>query len=297
MVVGPLQVPVAIHRYGSPLRYPGGKAKLAPVLRELITANNLGDGVYAEPYAGGAGLALTLLFDDYVRRIHINDLDRSIFAFWHSVLHDADRLCRLIDRAPLTSAYWNRQREIQDNKEQADLLTLGFSTFYLNRTNRSGIIASGGMIGGTHQDGPWLLGARYNRPALIARIRRINAHRGRISLSHSDALDFLGAMAAALPARSLTYLDPPYFIKGQRRLYANYYGERDHAAIAGLLDSYPHCWLVSYDYTPEILALYKRHRCYVYRLRYTAAARRRGAEVMFFSDQLQVPAARGAGRL
>lgn len=289
MIVSSIPQDASSRRYYSPLRYPGGKAKLAPLLKSLFDFNQLGDGHYAEPYAGGAAVALSLLYDEYVRHIHINDLDRSIYAFWWAALTQTERLCRLIKDTPLTPDQWHRQKAVQGEKATADLLPLGFSTFYLNRTSRSGIIASGGIIGGKDQDGQWRMDARFNRTALIARIQRVAAYRSRISLTNLDAVDFMAEMATSLPERSLTYLDPPYYVKGQRRLYASYYNSVDHEMVAQLLDSYPHCWLVSYDYAPEILSLYRHHRCLVYTLRYTAAMRHDGAEAMFFSDDLQIP--------
>ena len=286
------QIRADLSRYSSPLRYPGGKTKLASFMGRLLESNNLVDGHYAEPYAGGAGLALSLLFSDYVRHIHINDIDRSVYAFWWAALHDTEALCRLIRDTPATPTTWQRQKAIQSQKETVDLLSLAFSSFFLNRTNRSGIIATGGMIGGRHQAGKWALDARYNRTALVSRVQRIASYRSRISVTNWDAVDFLAKMASTLPERSLTYLDPPYYVKGQRRLYANYYSHKDHEVIANLLDSYPHCWVVSYDYAPEILTLYRHHRCFVYTLTYTASARRDGAEVVFFSDDLQLATAR-----
>lgn len=273
----------------SPLRYPGGKSKLGPFIKRLFEINNLTDGHYAEPYAGGAGVALSLLFDDYVRRVHINDVDRSVYAFWWSVLNETDRLCRLVRDTVVTPATWHRQRLIQTRKEDVSLLSLGFSTFFLNRTTRSGIFSSGGMIGGAKQQGKWRLDARYNAPGLVQRIERIAAFRSRITLTKLDAIDFLATQASSLPDRSLTYLDPPYFVKGHRRLYTNYYSAADHSTVADALDSYPRCWVTSYDYTPEILSLYQHHRCYVYTLAYTAAERRDGSEAIFFSDDLQIP--------
>jgi len=273
----------------SPLRYPGGKAKLTPFIKQLFETNNLCDGHYAEPYAGGASVALSLLFDEYVRRVHINDLDRSVFAFWWSVLNETDRLSRLIRDTPVTPATWLRQKEVQTRKAKASLLSLGFSTFFLNRTSRSGIVASAGMIGGNGQDGRWKIDARYNIQGLIQRVHRIAAYRSRIALTNKDAVDFLGALATELPERALVYLDPPYFVKGRRRLYANYYAPSDHALVADALDSFPHRWVTSYDYAPEILTLYRHHRCFVYSLAYTAALRRKGSEAIFLSDDLQMP--------
>ena len=53
----------------SPLRYPGGKQILARVLAHLIQINGREGGIYAEPYAGGAGAALSLLFGEHVERL------------------------------------------------------------------------------------------------------------------------------------------------------------------------------------------------------------------------------------
>lgn len=280
----------------SPLRYPGGKAKLAPLIKRLFESNRLLDGHYAEPYAGGAGVALSLLFDDYVRRIHLNDLDRSVYAFWHATLTQTEELTRRVRDTRVTGTEWLRQREVQRRKTQADLLELAFSTFFLNRTNRSGIIGSGGMIGGSQQRGCWKLDARYNTTELIRRIERIATYRDRISLTNLDAVDCVAALATSLPDNSLTYLDPPYFVQGQQRLYASYYREDDHKVVCETMGVYPKPWVVSYDYAPEILALYASQRCLVYDLHYTAAVRKKGAEIMFFSDDLQLPALTGISK-
>lgn len=275
--------------HASPLRYPGGKAKLTPFFKRLLELNRLCDGHYAEAYAGGSGLALSLLYAEYVRYVHINDLDRAVYAFWHSVLARTDDFCRLIERRPLNPDEWRRQRRIVESKNDADLFELGFAAFYLNRTSRSGIIASGGMIGGNKQRGQWKLDARFNRAALVERVRRVASYKRRITLTRLDAIDFLCTMAIELPDNSLTYLDPPYFVKGQRRLYADFYKVGDHADVADTLAAFPHRWVVSYDYAPEILTLYQNYGCFVYDLRYSAQDRYDGAETIFFSPDLKVP--------
>ena len=150
----------------SPLRYPGGKGKVADYFKQIFRENFLYDGIYVEPYAGGASVALSLLFNEYASKIIINDIDRSIFSFWHSVLNNTDELCKLIFDTPVTVDNWEIQRHVQKNKHQQNLLEVGFSTFYLNRTNRSGII-SAGIIGGRQQTGEWKIDARFNKKNLI----------------------------------------------------------------------------------------------------------------------------------
>ena len=93
-----------MNKFVSPLRYPGGKLKVVDYIKKMFEVNDLMDGTYIEPYAGGASVALTLLFSEYANRIKINDIDRSIYAFWHSVLEETEGLCRLITDTPVTMA-------------------------------------------------------------------------------------------------------------------------------------------------------------------------------------------------
>ena len=99
----------------TPLRYPGGKAKLALYVKRLMKENRLLDGEYVEPYAGGAAIALELLFHEYVSRIHINDVSKPVHAFWKSVLGHTEDFCRRIIKSPLTVAQWDKQKLILDN--------------------------------------------------------------------------------------------------------------------------------------------------------------------------------------
>jgi DNA adenine methylase len=276
-------------RYNSPLRYPGGKSALVDFIKEIFRENGLCDGAYAEPYAGGASVALSLLFEELASKIYINDADPAVHAFWFSVVNDNEGLCRLVRDTKPTLREWDRQRSIYAEGGRASKLQLGFSAFFLNRTNRSGIIASAGVIGGRKQDGNWKIDARYNRPELASRIERIGQYRDRIEVSNYDAAVFLSQAAKLMPAKSLLYLDPPYFVKGERRLYANYYEARDHAAIAKRVQKLVRNWLVSYDHVPEIRALYSQRRSLTYPLRYSASSAREGDEVMFFSDGLIIP--------
>jgi len=273
----------------TPLRYPGGKAKLAAFVKAIIKANKLFDGHYVEPYAGGAGIALELMFQEYVEKIHINDVSQPVYAFWKSVLKDTDELCRLIKDTRVTVAAWDRQKKVFANPKDYNTLQLGFATFFLNRTNRSGIL-NGGIIGGRDQTGPWKIDARYNSDELIFRIEAIAKLKSRIKLSHSDALSFLKFGMTKWPKKTLIYLDPPYFEQG-RELYYDYYNPEDHADVAKLIDTKMQSkhWIVSYDNAPEIKRLYAKYSRLVYNIGYSARETKTGKEVMFFSPKLSIP--------
>lgn len=278
----------------TPLRYPGGKAKLASFVKSILDENNLVGGAYVEPYAGGAGIALELLFHEYATKIHINDISRPVFSFWTSVLNDTERMAKLVRDTPLNMTAWDRQKTIFSNPKSADDLQLGFATFFLNRTNRSGIL-NGGVIGGRDQTGPWKIDARYNAPELIFRIESIAKMRSRIVLTNLDAVDFLKVSVPKLPSQTLIYLDPPYYFKG-KDLYYDYYSHADHAKVAAAVINRirRQKWIVSYDNAPSIRRLYDSLPQMTYELGYSARAVRTGSEVMFFSPGLIVPAATGA---
>jgi DNA adenine methylase len=269
----------------SPLRYPGGKARLFPFVADLIIRNSLYNSCYREPYAGGAGLALNLLFGGFCKSIGLNDIDISIYSFWRSVLHYNEEFCDLVAHAPLNIDEWYRQKEIWQNPHDASELSLGFATYYLNRTNRSGIIEGAGPIGGYQQLGNYKIDARFNRDAQITLLRYIGSARDVIEVSDDDASDYL---ARHLTGDDLLYLDPPYYVRG-RKLYRNFYDHADHALIANIMRHTAGNWIVSYDDTPPIRELYSWSTPIELRLRYTAGTSAIGDEVLYIGPALHSP--------
>lgn len=278
--------------YHSPLRYPGGKTKLAEYVKALFRQNNLMDGQYVEPYAGGASIALELVIQEFASHVHINDIDLSVWAFWHSVLNDTENLCRKIQETSVNMKSWIEQKEIQKNKDTVDALTLGFSTFFLNRTNRSGILKAG-VIGGKNQDGNFKIDARFRKDDLIRRIELVADHRSRISLYRLDAVELLEHVVPGLPDNTLVYLDPPYYIKGGD-LYEHHYKHEDHAAVAAAAAQIRQHCMVSYDDVPPIRDLYQDFQSVTYSLSYCAQNRYRGTEAIFLDRTLVCPGLRAS---
>ncbi|HEO9688171.1 DNA adenine methylase [Morganella morganii] len=275
-------------RFNTPLRYPGGKGKLTQYFKGIIDKNNLNGCHYAEPFAGGAGLALNLLAHGYVEHIYLNDINPAVYAFWYSVLHNNEALCSLIESTNVTMDEWYKQRDVMSKLDVRDLLVLGFSAFFLNRTNRSGILL-GGVIGGKKQDGSWKLDARFNKDDLIKRIRSIGDNSNKVSVYNLDAIEFIDSVVKNLPEKSLTYIDPPYYVKGEG-LYENHYGHNDHVGIANkIINEIKSPWVVSYDNVKEIDVMYAGCKTLDYELRYSAQERKKGKELMFFSEGLRVP--------
>ncbi|MFG1705647.1 DNA adenine methylase [Nonomuraea sp. M3C6] len=270
----------------SPLRYPGGKASLYSRLRPILRANNMSNGTYVEPYAGGAGAALGLLATGEVRRIVINDLDPTLYAFWVAVTKYSDKFSRLITEVDLTVDEWRRQKDVYVTSPRDDYLKLGFATFYLNRTNRSGVL-NGGPIGGLDQTGNYKIDARFNRAGLIERVRLIGVYSKRIVVSNCDGLEVIKRYARSEDV--IIYADPPYFEKAGS-LYMNSFKSSNHEELAACLNSLDETrWLLTYDNVPQVAELYPQRRRERFTLGYSAHRVIKANEIMVFSDALMLP--------
>jgi DNA adenine methylase len=272
-------------RSASPLRYPGGKWRFSRFFTKYLSQNFERPPLYIEPYAGGASLALSLLFENKVSEIWLNDLDPAIHACWASIVHDGDRFCEMLRKVPLSLEEWRRQKSLYGAGLQSGTFALGFATFYLNRTNHSGIL-NGGVIGGQSQLGEWKLDARFNRDELIKRVERVNDFSAKIKLTRLDACALLRSLRVS--ENCLVYLDPPY-VRAGKALYMNAYKAADHAKVRDRVVGLKRKWIVSYDDVPLIRALYKGYRSRGIELLHTAREARLGNEVLFFSDGCIVP--------
>ncbi|MFJ4564312.1 DNA adenine methylase [Streptomyces caelestis] len=269
----------------SPLRYPGGKASLYTRLRAIVRANDLTSGTYIEPYAGGAGAALGLLVTGQVRRIVINDLDPAIYAFWKAVVSEPLAISRRIEKVELSVKEWARQKDVYLNAPRDDYLNLGFATFFLNRTNRSGVL-NGGPIGGMDQTGKYKIDARFNRDALAERLRLIALHAKRISVTNLDGMTVIKRYSKR--DNTFIYADPPYFEKAGS-LYLNSFDQSHHSSLAACLNSVSDAkWLLTYDNVSRVADLYADRRREIFSLNYSAHRVTKANEVMVFSDSLTV---------
>lgn len=272
----------------SPLRYPGGKAKLARFMEFIIKERGYIGGTYIEPFAGGAGIAVELLLRDVVSRIVINDYDKGIWSFWKAILTETERFISEIRTVPLTMDEWEKQRAICLKYNKKYSFELGFATFYMNRTNRSGII-KGGVIGGLQQTGKWKIDARFNRESLISRIESIAFRKKDIRLYNQDITTFIEHYVPLYSEKAMIYFDPPYFKKG-KQLYMNFFEFEDHKRIERVIRNSVKCdWIVTYDDAQEIREIYSSYPVMLYDLNYSVSKKCKASELMIFKSNIPIP--------
>jgi DNA adenine methylase len=272
-------------RFASPFRYPGGKGALAEFLAELMMSQRPVCTTYIEPFAGGAGAAIRLLLDERVDEIILNDLDPGVAAFWRSVRNQPKELVELIRTTEVSVAEWYKKSHIYVEGSDDDL-ELGFATFFLNRTNRSGILRAR-PIGGLLQDGRWRIDARFNREELIQRIELISKYNSRITVSNLDGIDLLRGMLP-LSDTTFVYVDPPYIDKG-KDLYLNAMHWNDHIELSILLAESNARWMATYNCDERLLEdLYPMCRCARFSINHSAQTQHVGSEFAFFSSQLAI---------
>lgn len=268
----------------SPLRYPGGKSALFGLVDKIIKDNKLENSTYVEPFAGGAGIALSLLLLEKVNYIIINDLDRAIFCFWKAVLNHNDKFIEKINKTPLTIKEWHKQKNIYSDIKSNDF-DLGFATFFLNRTNRSGIL-NAGPIGGIKQNGEWKIDVRFNKKNLIARIKKISYYKDRIKATNEDGIKLINKLINK--KKYFVYLDPPYYDKGSC-LYLNHYKTSDHQKLAQFLNKNKNGnWMLTYDNVDPIRKLYCKNHSYKFSLNYHAHKSKKGSELLVLSNKLKL---------
>ena len=273
-------------RFASPLRYPGGKTRLSNFLSTAIESNydNSQKITMVEPYAGGAGASLKLLFMGKVNKIIINDLDKSIFSFWKTVIHDTDYLINRVNRINICIDEWRQQKHIY-NDPTAGIKELAFATLFLNRTNRSGIL-TGGAIGGTHQSGIWNVKSRFKKDSIIEKLKKIKEFKNKIMVKNLDGIKLLKKLEKKKDINNLfIFLDPPYYQNG-KLLYLNHYNDEEHTELLNFLEQSSLKWLMTYDDVDFIKNLYQNFKKTQFVINHSAYKSKKGKEVAIFSKYI-----------
>lgn len=224
-----------------------------------------------------------------MKNIVINDYDYTIFAFWDSVLNQTEELIRLIERTDVSIDEWHIQKAVRANVRNHSRVEVAFSTFFLNRTNRSGIIDKAGPIGGFSQTGNYPIDCRFNKSRLINQIQKIASLREHIKIYNLEAINFIDEVILKT-RNSFVFFDPPYYGKGPG-LYTNFYSHEDHLKLANEIQERlkNRKWIVTYDNVEAIKMMYAKAANIEFELQYSLQRKCQGSEILFFSKKTERP--------
>ena len=279
----------------SPLRYLGGKTKLASFLSHTLSLNNMQNVIFCEPFAGGAGLSLKLLIEGKVESIILNDFDQGIYSFWHAVFFDTQRLIDKIAEIEVSLEEREKCKNVlfersNSGKTSGYNFDLGVATFFLNRVNVSGII-KGGAIGGIKQEGKFKIDSRFGKLGLIAKILKLAEFRDKVRLFNLDVIKFINAVllcddVVGNKEDLFIFFDPPYFRQG-KTLYLEFYRAEDHFCLATIIKKKlsDFHWILTYDNESFIFDLYQKFNPKRFSLQYSANAKITATELMFSSSK------------
>ena len=282
---------IKMKRSISPLRYPGGKAKVYDLVVKLLKENSFNGATYIEPLAGGCGLALLLLENNIVNKLILNDIDKGVYCFWQSVLKYNKDFCEMIEKSSISIKERDKKIRIYKNKDNIDIsqkkniLELGLATFYLNRVNRSGILKAG-VIGGKNQTGNYKMDCRFNKKSLILKIKKIEKLKDKIEFYNYDVIEFIDNYLKFESIDSFVFLDPPYYNKGSE-LYTNFYKHEDHKRLADYIKKINQRWIVTYDNCEEIKEIFNEYNQKEFDISYTLEVKRKSKEIMIFDKKIE----------
>ena len=272
----------------SPMRYPGSKAVIAEYIGEILVRNHMLGATYVEPFCGGSSVALDLLYSEQVSRVVLNDIDYRLCSFWDAILRKPEEFCDQLRRTPVTMEEREHQIEIYRHPDEYAPFYVGFSTFFLNKVNRSGIL-TGGPIGGTEQAGEWKITTKFGKDYFYRVIRKFARYGNRIQLFNQDAVDFLDSGVRPLGNNTFVYLDPPYHGVGKELYKDHYFESEDHCRLAEAVRGLRQKWLLSYDDVPEIRALYPTNTIENLNMYYHTYAKKHKDEILIYGNCEPVP--------
>ncbi len=230
----------------SPLRYPGSKKRLAPLIVDIVRRHDF--DLFVEPFAGGAYIGLFMAKNNLAKKVVLGESDPLVASFWKALFGQNRQLAQRVRELEISIGEWRRIREWRPETT----LDKAIKCLYLNRTNYSGILKAG-PLGGKGQSGPYDIGCRFDKEKIARRIEALGSLGERVEVIRAD---YRETLAKTEGQKRFIYLDPPYYEKGHL-LYNDYFGQNDHIELRDVLARIEDAWLLSYDEAPDIKRFYE----------------------------------------
>ena len=262
----------------SPLRYPGGKTRVAKLFAPYFPEH----AEYREIFAGGAAI---FFFKPRARKSWLNDLHPGLYALWRTLRDDFDAFAETCreqngDRRKLFN-YWAFDRtDLMTARRGDHLLERAVQYYYLNRTVWGGRVVFDpkrkSRLYFSNPEG-W---SRLDKK--LAHLRQVSAKLQGVKITRWGYDKCL----AGATADSFIYADPPYYRESlghpTDQLYDRSFTVADHEKVAEQLNGTPAKVMVSYENCSAVRRLYRdwrrvpRQWKYCGRYAVTKAAKARG---------------------
>jgi DNA adenine methylase len=242
----PKVINIASVPHRSPFRYPGGKTWLIPQIRKWLSSTNPKPQELAEPFAGGAIVGLSALFEDFVQKLVLIEKDEDVASVWEVIVNgQARKLADAIVGFEFSEGAVKRILASHPNS----VFDRAFQTILRNRVQRGGILAPGASLLKNGENGKGMA-SRWYPTTLRNRIEAILHMRRNISFINADGIEFIRYNAHRTD--TVFFIDPPYTLAG-RRLYAH--SELDHEELFKVVSTIKGDFLMTYDNSKEIKRL------------------------------------------
>jgi DNA adenine methylase len=237
----------------SPLRYPGGKSKS---LKKILPNIHLPYREFREPFVGGGSIFLAAM-----QRINpdakyiINDLNQDLYCFWKELKTNSPDLIPLIQNIKNEFTDGRKLFEHFTTNQGKTELEKAARFFVMNRITFSGTTDSGGLSEEAFRK-------RFTQSS-IDRLKLLPKLLQKVEIRFGDYEPLLFK-----PGKEVfILLDPPYFSATKSRLYGkngNLHSTFDHERFATKMKQCPHKWLITYDDSKEIKALFSAPEIFIY---------------------------------
>lgn len=238
----------------SPFRYPGGKTWFVPTFRRWMQSLDYKPELLIEPFGGGGIVSLTALFEHWVEKVVMVEMDDEVAAVWEAIMDGhAEWLADRILHFDLTHEHLANELKIQstDNKQRA------FQTLLKNRTLHGGILAEGSGLLKNGENGKGIK-SRWYPQTLAKRILNLDTIREKMTFLKSDALEILPNYAQNRQA--VFFIDPPYTAGGKKagkRLYRHC--NLNHEQLFQIAETLQGDFIMTYDHAEEVKNLARNH--------------------------------------
>jgi len=235
----------------SPLRYPGGKTRVAKLLLAYAPEHK----EYREVFAGGAAL---FFHKAKCEKNWINDRHPGLYAFYVALRDHFPAFAKLCRKQAgdlrTIFNYWADRRDLMDASDGDYIVERAVQFFFINRTVWTGRVVYDpqrrSRLYFSNPEGWGRLEEKLGKLELIA--QKLQG----VTISN----DSFEQCLSHLSNNALVYCDPPYirdtYCSATDKLYDKSFNEEHHRLLARLLEETPARVMISYDDCPQARDLY-----------------------------------------